>query len=154
MDVQDIMVVRVISIRADATVKEAVDLMNQHEIGCLIVKKNDEVEGIITERDILKRVVSESKNAEQIKVSEAMSKPLIVGGPTMYIEDAARLMFRKNIKKLPIMDNDKIIGIITLSDIAKAANIEPQITRVIEDLMENGWFPTRKMQKVVDFYVV
>jgi len=154
LDVQEIMVEKVVSILGDASVKDAVDLMNQHDIGCLVVEKNGEVEGIITERDILKRVVSESKNAERVKVSEAMSKPLIVGGPTMFIEDAARLMFKKNIKKLPIMENEKIVGIITLLDIAKVANIEPQIAKVVEELMENGWFPTRKMQKIVDFYVV
>ena len=154
MDVQEVMVKKVVSVRADASVKEAVDLMNQHEIGCLVIEKNGQVEGIVTERDILKRVVSELKNIEQTSVSEAMSKPLIVGGPTMYIEDAARLMFRKNIKKLPVMDGDKIVGIITLSDIARAANTEPQMTKVIEELMNNGWYPTRKMQKVVDYYVV
>ena len=154
MDVQEIMVEKVFRINVHATVKDAVDLMNKHEIGCLVVERNGEVEGIITERDILKRVVSELKNPEKITVEDAMSKPLIVGGPMMYIEDAARLMFKKNIKKLPIMDNEKIVGIVTLSDIARAANIEPQITKVVEELMENGWFPTRKMKKVVDFYIV
>ena len=92
MDVQEIMVEKVVSIRADATVKDAVNLMNQHDIGCLIVDGDGGVQGIITERDILKRVVAKSKDAEQTKVSGIMSKPLIIGGTTMYIEDAAKLI--------------------------------------------------------------
>ena len=95
MDVKEIMVEKVISIRADATVKEAVKLMNEYEIGCLIVAKKGEAVGIVTERDVLKRVISRSKDPEVTKVSEIMSKPLIVGGPDMYIEDAARVMFRR-----------------------------------------------------------
>lgn len=153
MDVKEIMVEKVVSIRADATVKDAVNMMNRHDIGCLIVDKNGEAQGIITERDVLKRVVSKSKDAELTKVSHAMSKPLVIGGPTMYIEDAAKLMFKKNIKKLPIMENGQLVGIITLSDIARVANIEPQIAKVIEELTKKGWLPSRRMKKVVDFYI-
>ena len=153
MDVKEIMVEKVVSIRADATVKDAVNMMNKYDIGCLIVDKNGEAQGIITERDVLKRVVSESKDAKLTKVSHAMSKPLVIGGPTMYIEDAAKLMFKKNIKKLPIMENGQLIGIVTLSDIARVANIEPQIAKVIEELTQKGWLPSRRMKKVVDFYI-
>ena len=153
LDVKEIMVENVVCIRAGATVKDAVGLMNRHEIGCLIVDKDGVVEGILTERDILKRVVSESKNVSHTKVSEVMSKPLIVGGPTMFVEDAVKLMFKKNIKKLPIVESGHVVGIVTLSDIAKVANIEPQIARVADELKKNGWLPSRKMRKVVDFYV-
>ena len=153
MDVDEIMVEKVVSIRVDATIKDAVNLMNTHDIGCLIVSKNGEIQGIITERDILKRVVAESRDAELTKVSDVMSKPLVVGGPTMYIEDAAKLMFKKNIKKLPITKDGRLIGIITLSDIARVTNVEPQIAKVVEELKKTGWLPSRKMKKVVDFYV-
>ena len=153
MDVDEIMVEKVVSIRVDATIKDAVNLMNTHDIGCLIVSKNGEIQGIITERDILKRVVAESRDAELTKVSDVMSKPLVVGGPTMYIEDAAKLMFKKNIKKLPITKGGRLVGIITLSDIARVTNIEPQIAKVVEELKKTGWLPSRKMKKVVDFYV-
>jgi len=147
------MVEKVVSIRADATVKEAVNLMNQHEIGCLIVADKGEAVGIITERDVLKRVVSKSRDPELTKVSEIMSKPLIVGGPDMYVEDAAKLMFKRNIKKLPVRKNGQLIGLITLSDIARVAHIEPQIVKVVEELRKNGWLPPKRMKKVVDFYI-
>jgi len=153
LDVKEIMVEKVISIRTDATIKEAVKLMNQYEIGCLIVAKKGEAVGIITERDVLKRVVSKSKDPEVTKVSEIMSKPLIVGGPDMYVEDAARLMFKKNIKKLPITKKGQLVGIVTLSDIARVAHIEPQIVNVVKELSKIGWLPPKRMKKVVEFYI-
>ena len=153
LDVKEIMVEKVISIRADATVKEAVKLMNEYEIGCLIVAKKGEAVGIITERDVLKRVISKSKDPEVTKVSEIMSKPLIVGGPDMYVEDAARLLFKKNIKKLPITKKGQLVGIVTLSDIARVAHIEPQIVNVVKELSKIGWLPPKRMKKVVEFYI-
>jgi len=153
LDVKEIMVEKVIIILADATVKEAVKLMNEYEIGCLIVAKNEETVGIITERDVLKRIISKSKDPDVIKVSEIMSKPLIIGGPDMYVEDATRLMFKKNIKKLPIMKNGQLVGLVTLSDIARVAHVNPQIVKVIEELRKKGWLPPKRMKKVVDFYI-
>jgi len=153
MDVKEIMVEKVVCIDADSTVRDAACLMNLHSIGCLIVANNGNVEGIVTERDILKRVVAQSKDADKTKVSEIMSKPIIKGGPGMYVEDATKLMLSKNIKKLPIVKNDKIVGIVTFSDIARTANIEPRIAKAVEELMQDGWLPSQKMEKVVDFYV-
>ena len=153
LDVKEIMVEKVVSIRVDATVKEAVKIMNKYEIGCLIVAKKGEAIGIITERDVLKRIISKSKDPEVTKVSEIMSKPLIFGGPDMYVEDAARLMFKRNIKKLPIRKNGQLVGLITLSDVARVAHIQPQIVKVIEELSKKGWLPPRRMKKIVDFYI-
>jgi len=135
LHVGEVMVQEIIKIRADATVKEAVEMMNKHGIGCLIAIKNGKPIGIMTERDILKRVIPESKNPEKAQVSEVMSTPLIVGGPDMYVEDAARLMFKKNIKKLPIMENGKLVGLLTLSDIARIAHIQPPF-KVIRELVK------------------
>ena len=153
MDVKDIMIENVIWIRANATVKQAVKLMNEQEIGCLIVAEKGEAIGIVTERDILKRVVTKSKDPEVTKVSEIMSKPLIVGGPDMYVENATRLMFKKNIKKPPIMENGRLVGLITLSDIARVAHLEPQIVKVIEGLYKKGCLPSKRMKKVIGFYI-
>jgi CBS domain-containing protein len=150
--VKEVMVQEVIKIRADATVIEAVEIINKHEIGCLIVTKNGETIGIMTERDVLKRVIPKSKNPEKTKVSEIMSTPLIVGGPDMYIEDAARLMFKKNIKKLPIMENGKLVGLLTLSDVARVVHIQ-SLVKVIRELSEKGWLPPKRMKKVIDIYI-
>jgi hypothetical protein len=81
-----------------------------------------------------------------------MSTPLIVGSPDMYIEDAARLIFKKNIKKLPIMENGKLVGILTLSDVARIVHIQ-SLVKVIRELSEKGWLPPKRMKKVIDIYI-
>ena len=154
MEVEDIMINKVITIDPNATVKDAAKLMNRHEIGCLIAVIKGNALGIITERDLLKKIVEQTKNPEKTKVHEIMSKRLIVGTPQMEIADAVRLMLQKKIKKLPIVENGKVIGLITLTDIARTARIEPQMIGVIKELRKTGWLPPKHMKKVLDFYVV
>jgi len=154
MEVEDIMINKVITIDPNATVKEAAKLMNRHEIGCLIAVKKGNASGIITERDLLKKIIEQTKNPEKTKVHEIMSKRLIVGTPQMEIADAVRLMLQKKIKKLPIVEDGKVIGLITLTDIARTTRIEPQMIGVIKELRKTGWLPPKHMKKVLDFYVV
>jgi CBS domain-containing protein len=147
------MVEEVISISVDATIMEAVKLMNNNNIGCLIVAKRGEALGIITERDILTRVIAKARNVEATRVSDVMSKPLILGESEMFLDDAVKMMFQEGIKKLPLMKNGELVGIVTLSDIARVTNIRPQITQVVEDLKQSGWLPSKKMKRVIDFYI-
>lgn len=116
-EVKNFMVTNVITVSAEATVWEAVGLMNQHEIGCLIVMKKAEPVGIVTERDMLKRVLAKLKDPEQIKVSEIMSRPLVAAKPQMDIEDAAGIMLKRGIKKLPVVKNGHLVGLVTLTDL-------------------------------------
>lgn len=154
MEIEDIMVHKVVTIKSSATVKEAARLMNRHEIGCLIVVKEGKVVGIMTERDLLRKVVERSRNSRNTKVQEIMSKRLVVGSPYMEIPDAVRMMLQKKIKKLPIVVQGKLVGLITLTDIARTTRIEPQMIGVIKELRKNGWLPPKHMKKVLDFYVV
>jgi len=154
LEVEDIMVNKVITIDPAATVRDAAKLMNKHEVGCLIAAKNGDALGIITERDLLKKIVELGKNPEKTKVSQIMSKRLIIGTPHMEIADAVRLMLQKKIKKLPIVEDGKMIGLITLTDIARTTRIEPQMVGVIKELRKTGWLPPKHMKKVLDFYVV
>ena len=81
LKVEDVMVKEVITIDEKSTVKEAADVMNRFEIGCLIVTKDDKAVGILTERDLLKRVVSRARNPKKTQVASVTTKPLIVVEP-------------------------------------------------------------------------
>jgi len=150
LDVKDVMVDEVITVGANATVQKAVRLMNKHEIGCLVVVINGKPVGIITERDMLKRVLAKSLDPEKIKVSDIMSAPLIVGKPEMEIENALKLMFKTKIKKLPVVHRRKLIGLVTLTDITR---FQPHMIRILKRLsvME---LPPKRLKKVIDYYVV
>ena len=146
LKLKDVMIEDVITVGEKATVKEAVELMNKHEIGCLIVVKKKKPTGIVTERDMLKRILLESKNPEKSKVNNIMSKPLIVGKPQMQIEDAVKLMFKRNIKKLPVADNDHLVGLVTLTDLVRSE----QIIKMLKKLPAEE--TPKRMKKVVDYF--
>jgi len=117
LKLEDVMVKDLIRVEVKTSVKKAVELMNEHKIGCLIVMKRGKLAGMVTERDMTRRVLLDYKDPEKIKVSEIMSKPVIVGKPKMSVEDAVKLMFNRNIKKLPVIDDDHLVGLVTLTDL-------------------------------------
>jgi CBS domain-containing protein len=145
------MVEGVITIEAEAPVMKAVKLMNENEIGCVIVIRKGKAIGIVTERDLLKRVIGKSKNPKTTKVREIMTKPLIAGNPDMDLEEATKLMFKMKIKKLPVVATEgDLRGLITLTDVAR---FQPQMIKILKKLSTRVSAPKR-MQKVVDYYVI
>ena len=149
LKVEDVMVTDVITISYRASVKRAAQVMNKHEIGCLIVVKGRKAVGIVTERDMLKRVVAKAADPKKTKVEEIMSQPLIVVEPDMELEDAVKLMFEMKIKKLPVVDKGKLVGIVSITDIAK---FHPHIMDIIKKLAMQEDVPKR-MQKVMCYYI-
>jgi len=121
LEARDVMVKNVITVDAEATVREAARLMNKYEIGCLIVMKRGKPVGIVTERDMLKRVLLKSKDPRKTKVGKIMSKPLVVGEPQTDIRDAVRLMVEGRIKRLPIVEDGYLLGLITFTDIVRSS---------------------------------
>jgi CBS domain-containing protein len=145
------MVEGVITIDAEAPVMKAVKIMNENEIGCVIVTRKGKAIGIVTERDLLKRVIGKSKNPKTTRVREIMTKPLIAGNPDMDLEEATKLMFKMKIKKLPVVESEgDLRGLITLTDVAR---FQPQMIKILKKLSTRVSAPKR-MQKVVDYYVV
>lgn len=94
LKVKDIMVKEVVTVETNATVRKAVRLMNNREIGCLVVVKEGKPAGIVTERDMLKRVLVAGRDPRAVEVGEIMSKPLFSMKPGKRIEEAVKLMFR------------------------------------------------------------
>jgi CBS domain-containing protein len=150
LKLEDVMVKEVIKIDEGSTVREAAELMNKFEIGCLIAIKNGKAMGILTERDLLKRVVAEGKDATKTKVKDVMSSPLIVAEPGMDLGEAVRLMFQMKIKKLPIVDGKRVVGLVTLTDIAR---FQPEMISTLKQLAASQATP-KSIQKVIDRYVV
>jgi predicted transcriptional regulator len=149
LEVKDVMVDKVLTIEVDSSLTDAVKLMNKHEIGCLIVMKNRNPVGIVTERDLLRRVLAESEELKKVKVREVMSKPLVTGKPDMEVEDVARLMFQRKIKKLPLVEHGKLLGLVTLTDLLR---IQPQLIRMYKIFTSD--LAPRRMKKVFDYYLL
>jgi len=150
LKVEDVMVKEVITIDENATVREAAEIMNKFEIGCLIAIRKGKAMGIITERDLLKRVVAEARDANKTKVKDVMSSPLVVVEPSMDLEEAVKLMFQMKIKKLPVVDGKRLVGLVSLTDIAR---FQPQVIKILKQLAIRQATP-KSMKKVIDYYVV
>jgi len=132
------------------TIKEAAGVMNKFEIGSLIAVGKGRVSGILTERDLLKRVVAEGKDASKIRVRDIMTAPLIVAEPKMDLAEAVKLMFQKKIKKLPVVEGKRLVGLLSLTDIAR---FQPQMLVLVKQLAANHATP-KSMQKVINRYIV
>jgi CBS domain-containing protein len=131
---KDVMVKEVVKVSSSTPVDNAVKVMNRNNIGCLIIEDNGETKGIVTQRDLLEKVLEKAKDPRKLVVSDVMSKKLVVGSPEMEIHEAARLMFKKRIKKLPIVDNGKLIGLITITNIARTVGVDQKMIEIVEKL--------------------
>lgn len=150
LKVEDIMVEDVITVDSDVQVMDAVKLMNENEIGCLVVTRRGRAVGIVTERDLLKRVLAKLRDPAKTKVRQIMTKPLIIGDPDMELEDATKLMFKRRIKKLPVIEGGNLVGLISLTDIAR---FQPQMMKILKKLSAQQ-VPPKRLQKVLGYYVV
>lgn len=134
MKIEDLMTRDVVTVSSNALVQESVKLMNKNGIGCVLVINLGEVNGILTERDILKRVVEKGRNPKETRVSEIMTKHVIFGNPNMELIDATKLMFEKKVKKLPIRDGNRLVGLVTLTDIARVTSVDKETMELVEKL--------------------
>ncbi|HIJ97801.1 TPA: CBS domain-containing protein [archaeon] len=124
--VRDIMTTKLITISSDATLAEASKVMSKNDIGGILVEKKGDLVGIFTEKDLVNSV-SKGKNPTSIKLKDAMSSPLITIEPDQSILDAAQLMTKNKIRKLPVKNKGKLVGIITADDIVRIAPREIEL---------------------------
>jgi CBS domain-containing protein len=130
--------------------------MNENKIGCLVVLENGRAVGIVTERDLLERVIAVSVDPVKTTVRQVMSKPLVTVEPETMLEEAVEIMFQHRIKKLPVMErgdtDSRLVGLVTLTDIAR---IHPALMKTMRKLFEESSEPPPKnMEKVMNFYIV
>jgi len=141
-----IMVENVITVKPNDTIKKAAELMNLHEISSLIVVDSGKPVGIITERDMLNRVLNKSTITTEAMVAEIMSKPVVTASPNMRAGDAAKLMIQRNIKKLPIVENGRLVGLVSLTDLLRSEGV----IQFLNKLSLNG--ASVRIKKTVDLY--
>ncbi len=117
--VADVMTREVISIDADRTVSEAVALMKRRNISSLLVDRDSSVDafGIITENDVISKVVALGRDPKATKVREIMSKPIVTIPPECSLKDCAHLMSQRDVRRLTVFDGQRVIGIVSSSDI-------------------------------------
>jgi len=133
--VRDVMTKNPRVVRRDTSVQEVVATMNKFDISSVIVVQEERPVGIITHKDIVSKIVQPRIPPDAVTAREVMSTPIITIDENASIEEAARLMTRKNIKKLPVVRDDKLVGILTSMDLVRE---EPKLTALMEDLLKSS----------------
>jgi CBS domain-containing protein len=134
MLVKDIMTRNVVTIESDAFVLEACKRYKELSVGCLVVMSNKLVVGILTERDIIERILVDEKNPKTTRIEDIMSKNIKTIHAAARIEQAADMMKTYHIKKLPVILNNEIVGIVTATDISNnMQNFSKEIKQIMND---------------------
>lgn len=134
--VKDVMISDVSTLDSSSMIKDAAKLMDSKNIGCIIVTKKEIPVGILTERDFVRRIASKEKPLTSPLV-EVMSTPLISIDPDETVWDAAEEMKVNNIHKLPVLKDNKVIGIITTSDLVEICSIgsDSEMRRICDQII-------------------
>ncbi len=137
MKVREIMTKDIASLKSDDTVERAAQLMKQYDCGCIPVCTKDKVIGLVTDRDITIRCTASGQNCHQ-SVGDIMTKDLVVGSPEMDVQDAARLMSDRQIRRLPIVEDNSLVGIVALGDISLEADYQKNAESALKNISEPG----------------
>jgi CBS domain-containing protein len=129
--VKDVMNKNVVVAKPVVTLREAAKVMGEMNMGSLVIMEGDKIVGIITSTDILK-AIGEGKDPDKVTIGEIATKNVITIQADEPLEKAVDLMVKNKIKRLPVMMNEKLVGIITVSDIAI---VEPKIIASIASLI-------------------
>lgn len=131
--VRDVMTKDVRVVRPDTSVKEVVAVMNKFDIGSVVVVQGERPVGIITERDVLKRIVEPCLAPETLTARQVMTSPVVTIDENASVNEAARLMVKKRVKRLLVTrNNDQLVGIITFTDIVAKV---PEMLSMLEELV-------------------
>jgi len=132
--VRDVMTKNPRVVRHDTSVQEVVATMTKFDISSVIVVQEERPVGIITHKDIVSKLVQPRIPPDAVTAREIMATPVVTIDENASVEEAARLMTRKNIKKLPVVRDNKLVGIITSMDLVRE---EPRLTALMEELLKS-----------------
>lgn len=133
MKVKDIMSKEIASVSSEDSIEKAARLMKQYDVGSIPVCSQDKIIGIVTDRDITLRSVAGGQDTKHQKVRDIMTSDPAVGSPEMNVNDAARIMSERQIRRLPIVENNSLVGIVALGDIS----LEPALSDNAEETLKD-----------------
>lgn len=123
----------VFSVTPEATVREAVTVMVEGGVGCVLVLQGDRLHGLFTERDLMCRVVGKDRSPERTRITDVMTTEVATVGPDVTVGEAMALCTQRRLRHLPVYEDDRLIGLVSAGDLTKAAIRDKQHT--IDDLI-------------------
>lgn len=136
MKLQDVMTKETFSCKPDDSIQEIAKVMKEHDIGSLPIVDNNKVIGIVTDRDIVLEAVAENKT--DVTAKDIMTDNPITGNPDMDIEDASITMAEYQIRRLPIVDNEELVGFVAIGDLAVKDETDEEAGEALSEISEES----------------
>lgn len=138
MKASDIMSKSIVSLSSNDTIERAATLMKEYDIGSVPVCDGDKVIGIVTDRDITLRAVSSGANPSSETVKNVMTTNPVTASPDMNLEDVSRIMSQQQIRRIPIVENERLVGIVSLGDLATEPQADQKAGHSLSDISQPG----------------
>ena len=137
MRVADVMSREVELVSPEATVQEAATVMAEYDVGAVLIGAGDSIEGILTDRDIILRAIVNGRNPAELRVRDIMSTTLFMCRDDDSLEDAFRMMSERQVRRLPVLDQDgRLAGIVALSDLGRLERDPQRVSETLRELAE------------------
>ena len=131
---------QVFSIDPAATVFQAIALMSEKGVGALLVMAGPRLLGIISERDYTRKVILQGRSSRETRVEEIMTSHVVAANPEISVEDAMRLMTEKHIRHLPIVEDDAVIGVVSIGDLVKSViSLQQETIKHLQKYIAGGY---------------
>lgn len=121
-------------IQPDTTVTEAARMMQKHDVGAIPVCEGEKVIGIVTDRDIVVRNIAHGNNPQVTPVRDVMSSEVTQVNPEMSIHQAAEVMAGKQIRRLPVVEGDRLVGMVSLGDLATKGKYDVELSTTLSEI--------------------
>jgi signal-transduction protein with cAMP-binding, CBS, and nucleotidyltransferase domain len=126
------------SASSNITAQAAAKLMKQEDVGSLIIIEDDAAVGMVTEKDLVQKVVAEGRSPSKVRVADIMSSPLVTVGPTESVSDAAKMMANMKLRRLPVIKDQRLVGVLTENDLLRLSPALIELTREWSKLGAGG----------------
>jgi CBS domain-containing protein len=133
---RDIMTPSPSTVHISDPVSQAARLMRDEDVGSIPVIDEGTVAGIITDRDVTVKLIAEGIDPKTATVGEYMSKEVVTGHPDMSLREAADLMGREQIRRLPVLEQNRLVGIVSLGDLALEQHGDDEVEEALEEISE------------------
>lgn len=136
LKIKDIMTDHVATVSPETTVVEAARLMQKHDIGSLPVCEGPDLVGIVTDRDIVVRSVAHGKQLETTPIREVMTQKVVTISPETEVNQVAALMSNQQVRRIPVVDNNRLVGMVSLGDLATQAKSDVEVAKTLGEISQ------------------
>lgn len=138
MNVKDVMSTKLVTVSPEESASVAARLLARHNIGALpVCTKDGKLKGMVTDRDIVLRCVAADEDPQRLKISEIMTRKVYSVGSQESLENASSLMSREQIRRLPVQEEGKLVGMVSLGDVAKAPGLGKETAQALSEISSN-----------------